>query len=298
MAAVHAVTRGYDRVVTYGSSMGGYAAIRLAGLAGATCVLAMSPQYSIDPKVAGFDRRWHEASDRFRAVWSGACPFPSWTRLTSSTIRRTWTVSTQACCKPVSPTPPYRSGRPGTPSPGYLQEIGLLQSTVLSVCEGTLDVDGLVAEAWDRRERSPQHLLAVAQQTPDQAERIGLLQAAVSVAPNHGGCLSMLATELHIAGRVEESVVYHRQAMALHPTSPAPMVLYSFALQRGGDLQAALAVMEDVAEMTGHASLYAKRLSTLRALVKSRRAKLRWAARLRRLRWPWRPEPDAMRETL
>ena len=108
----------------------------------------------------------------------------------------------------------------------------------------------------------------------------------------------MLATELHIAGRVEESLVYHRQAMALHPTSPAPMVLYSFALQRGGDLQAALTVMEDVAEMTGHASLYAKRLSTLRALVKSKRAKLRWAARLRRLRPPWRPQPDAMRETL
>jgi hypothetical protein len=45
----------YGRVVTYGSSMGGYAAILFAGDCGADAAIAASPQFSIDPRKIPYD---------------------------------------------------------------------------------------------------------------------------------------------------------------------------------------------------------------------------------------------------
>lgn len=54
----------YKRVITYGSSMGGYAAINFAQLVGATDVIAISPQYTIDPARALRETRYNAAIDR------------------------------------------------------------------------------------------------------------------------------------------------------------------------------------------------------------------------------------------
>src|SRR5690606_30202022 len=66
MQAVRQATAGAERVMTYGSSMGGYAALRFADAAGANAVLAISPQYSIDPKKMPFETRWHQESQRIQ----------------------------------------------------------------------------------------------------------------------------------------------------------------------------------------------------------------------------------------
>jgi hypothetical protein len=46
------------RCVLYGSSMGGYASLLYAGRLDADAVIAFSPQISIDPRKARFDKRW------------------------------------------------------------------------------------------------------------------------------------------------------------------------------------------------------------------------------------------------
>jgi hypothetical protein len=47
------------QIILYGTSMGGYAAIKYSRLLSATCVLAFSPQYSINPEDVGtFERRF------------------------------------------------------------------------------------------------------------------------------------------------------------------------------------------------------------------------------------------------
>ena len=58
IAAAHTAARGYRRVVTYGASMGGYAALRFSRDLGAATALALSPQYSRDPNKVPFERRW------------------------------------------------------------------------------------------------------------------------------------------------------------------------------------------------------------------------------------------------
>ena len=51
----------YADRLTYGSSMGGYGAIKHSGLLGASTVVAMAPQWSIDPAQVGiFDRRYQK----------------------------------------------------------------------------------------------------------------------------------------------------------------------------------------------------------------------------------------------
>ena len=51
-------TAPFESVSAYGSSMGAYAAIRLGRLAGASAAIALSPQFSIDPRVVPFEDRW------------------------------------------------------------------------------------------------------------------------------------------------------------------------------------------------------------------------------------------------
>jgi hypothetical protein len=56
--AVAKATASFDRVSAYGSSMGAYAALRFGGLAGARTAIALSPQFSIDPRLVPFENRW------------------------------------------------------------------------------------------------------------------------------------------------------------------------------------------------------------------------------------------------
>ncbi len=58
-AACRPVIASYEKSVTYGASMGAYAALRYSRLLGVDAAVGFSPQFSIDPDVVGaFDRRY------------------------------------------------------------------------------------------------------------------------------------------------------------------------------------------------------------------------------------------------
>ena len=285
MRPVHAASRAYRRVVTYGSSMGAYAAIRLGGLAGAHCALAMSPQYSIDPAVTPFERRWPGSRERFAPVWERRLPFPA--------LEEAYLVY-----DPNDPDGRHAAlfqrdlaftsvplKQAGHTASGYLQEVGLLQDVVLSVCDRTFDVPAVIAEAWHRRERSPQHFIARAEQSRKPAERLALFEQAVRMAPDHIACISGLAVELSRAGRFADSLAWHRKAVSLDPVHPGRLSLYSLTLERSGDYAAALAVLEEVAVMTNGTLLNAGRLQALRDRVLAdgqvKRPRDSWRQRLR-----------------
>lgn len=62
LAHLSPILQNYQAIVAYGGSMGGYAAIKYAKLLQATRVVAMVPQYSINPDVV-VDDRYHEFFD-------------------------------------------------------------------------------------------------------------------------------------------------------------------------------------------------------------------------------------------
>src|SRR5271165_505635 len=62
--AIADITKNYERVYTYGSSMGGYAAIRLGESVHARAAVALSPQFSVDKAVVPFEHRWKGDAQR------------------------------------------------------------------------------------------------------------------------------------------------------------------------------------------------------------------------------------------
>ncbi|MFA5122267.1 tetratricopeptide repeat protein [Zavarzinia sp.] len=59
----------FERVVLYGGSMGGYAALSFSALVPNAEVLALSPQSTLDPRLVPWETRWVEAGQR--RDWNG-----------------------------------------------------------------------------------------------------------------------------------------------------------------------------------------------------------------------------------
>ncbi|WP_426956537.1 tetratricopeptide repeat protein [Muricoccus radiodurans] len=68
LAAIRAVARSFRRVVTYGSSMGGYAAAACSRGVGAHAILALCPQISVDRAKVPWEPHWAEAAARIAAT--------------------------------------------------------------------------------------------------------------------------------------------------------------------------------------------------------------------------------------
>lgn len=62
----------FDRIVTYGSSMGAHAALAFSGLLKADAVIAAAPQYSISRHYAPFEKRWPSEARRFPTLFDPA----------------------------------------------------------------------------------------------------------------------------------------------------------------------------------------------------------------------------------
>jgi hypothetical protein len=56
--ALGAAAAGFDHIVTYGTSMGGYGALLFARHAGAHLTLSIAPEYSVDPTKVPFEHRY------------------------------------------------------------------------------------------------------------------------------------------------------------------------------------------------------------------------------------------------
>lgn len=58
MAVISEIAGAFRRVVTYGSSMGGYGAIACSRAIGAHTAVAVSPQWTVDPEKLPWEKRW------------------------------------------------------------------------------------------------------------------------------------------------------------------------------------------------------------------------------------------------
>jgi hypothetical protein len=63
----------FDRIVTYGSSMGAHAALAFSSLLRADAVIAAAPQYSISRHHAPFEKRWATEARRFPTIFEPGC---------------------------------------------------------------------------------------------------------------------------------------------------------------------------------------------------------------------------------
>jgi pimeloyl-ACP methyl ester carboxylesterase len=139
-AAIAKVARGYQRTMTYGSSMGGYAAIRYGGVVGAERALAISPQFSVDPAVVPFDQRWEVEAQQIDFAlergWAPPYAATSYILYDPRNLDRRHVALFAKRSIGIVPVPLPGSGHSCAL---FLANCGLLQQAVLDVAHGTFD---------------------------------------------------------------------------------------------------------------------------------------------------------------
>lgn len=184
----------YERVVTYGSSMGGYAAIRWAERVGATTAIAISPQYSVSKRLAPFEHRWrplvyglpriqNEETHGSQSVTPIVLYDPAdRDSLHFELIRKNYPRAIAA------PMP-----NAGHPAGAMLSETGLLPETILSVLAGAFDEAQFVRQLRGRRHASGQYLFTLARRTGPKQMRLKHALASAAVRANRDGAYMIYA---------------------------------------------------------------------------------------------------------
>ena len=248
LQAVRTRAAAYPWAVTYGSSMGGYAAIRFGGRAGARRAIALSPQFSIDPALSGVDDRWAEYADRIAFLWEQAAPddvaletaYVVYDPLNPDRLH----AEALAAAYPVHPVPLPHAGHP---SGALLAETGLLSKAVLDMIEGRLDAPGLARAVKAGRTRSASAYYNLAERQPRHRGRLAtrLAARAVQLSPEGAGYVGAYARRLTAEGRMAEAEPLHRRALSLFPLEPMlQLQLADFLAKRGG-------AAEEVEELIG-----------------------------------------------
>lgn len=143
LAAVREKTRSATRILAYGSSMGGYGAVRFSDAVGASQVIALSPQYSIDRQVMPNERRWlsHSRRTRFIAARNGPITCSANVLIfydphgpdRDHALRIAQDIPVRMLAVPYG----------GHPVGSFLSEAGLLTQLLVDMLDGGVDLSGL-----------------------------------------------------------------------------------------------------------------------------------------------------------
>jgi hypothetical protein len=273
---VAAVTATYKHVVAYGSSMGGYAAIRYGGWAGAHVALGLSPQFTLDPWRRPFDKRWRIYMKKVRplhehgqdAVKRAIVVYDPLDRYDRAHARFLKTITN------VIPLPLPGSGHPST---GFLSDLGMLHRLALEVCYDKFAPEPFLAEVSRRREESPQFHFVRASRARNRQERYRLITEAAARAPTHGGTLITLAETAIELGLPEVAIDALDRASRAEPGRT--LFLRGLAHEKAGRFEQAIEIMEGLCQPNTESPLYRAAL----AKFKRRRALRSWV----RQPWQW-----------
>ena len=220
LRAVLAAASSERRLLAYGSSMGGYAAIRFADAVGASAVLALSPQYSVDPRKMRFERRWLEDQRRIRfhraldgRIRTRAHIVIAYDPHLDADRRHVDRIARDVAVTRLSL--PHAGHPVGT----FLAETALLAPLVTQVRENLLDTVAIADTAHRRRGSSSSWLGELAARQPPWRARcaVALARRAVAITPDSPAAHHRLGLRLYGAGEFSAAVAAHREAIRLHP---------------------------------------------------------------------------------
>ena len=275
LAAIRAAAAGAERCVTYGSSMGGYAALRFADAVGAEAVLALSPQYSVNHARAPFEDRWIEPRRRIRfrpdldgPIRCGARAFVAYDP-TIPTDRQHHALIAADIAVTALPLP--YAGHPVGP---FLAETGLLRPLVLDLMADRFDPGALIADAGARAEGSAIWWSERAREAADPVEAAALARRAAAIAPDNAAILDKLALSLRNTGDHNGAIAAHRAALALEPINDFRWGL-SRTLFAAGDFAGARREAEALAAAAPGVAGYHRWVGEIALAMADRRGALR-----------------------
>ena len=240
--AVAAAAAG-KRVIAYGSSMGGYAALRFAGALGAVNVVAISPQHAIARTLVPWERRWRAEARRICFLpWRDAGAPPPAILLFDPHNPDARHAAAWARERPVTAIALPHAGHPATT---FLAQVGLLGETLRAIVEDRFDPEVLRIEARLRRRGSAEYLARLANAQPAHRRRLALALAARAATLGDGGpYLALHAMLLYRAGDDAGAEAAYRAALVAAPEYALARFRLSRFLQRTGRYAEALDLAE------------------------------------------------------
>jgi hypothetical protein len=246
LRAIREVASRYEDVFTYGSSMGGYAAIRFAEAIGARTAIAISPQYSVAPRIVPFDRRWRAIARRID--FSREERRPGSAKVEPLVFYDPCDLDARhfkLIARAFPRTTGIRLWHAGHPAGAYLSEAGILTSAISAILERRFDAMAFEREARAKRRLSGQYFFTLARRLPPRRVETKLRLATMAVERREDAAyliyLSLLTERAGDAGGGEALL---RRANDVLPNHPAPMRALAVFLLRNRRFTEAVAVTE------------------------------------------------------
>jgi tetratricopeptide (TPR) repeat protein len=245
LATVCAATAGYDRVIAYGSSMGGFAALHYGASCGAMVGLALSPQFSVDPAIVPFDRRW--AEDVARIAFRDADRLPALAEQyiafdpADAHDRQHFALFAARSSSRGVPVP-----HGGHPVGSYLVETGMLQPFLEEIESGAFDHLAYARELRRRRRLSGHYFYILAQRVPAHRpqQKVALARLAVETHGDNPLYRSQLGAALDAAGDFDAAHAVHRQAIAMSNANMFQVHYLMLHHEARGEHDRALAIVD------------------------------------------------------
>jgi len=252
------VLRLYDRRVSYGSSMGAYAALMFAGLTRSDVVIALSPQYSIDPEKSAYDKSWLHIGRKLSFCCDDLAEFPS--RAEAFVLfdpRHVDGIHGEAIARERSVRLIPVDGA-SHPASEFLHGIGMLKPTVLSLIRGSFDEAAFRFELRRASRRSPRYYCALAARARDPQRKLRLYEAGERLFPGDFFICLHRARTLHALRRHAEAEIDYRRALAAQPRHGWTMIwLAELCLELERRDEACRLAQEAMAAMPQHEQLQA-----------------------------------------
>lgn len=245
LRAVAAATASYQRVIAYGSSMGGFAALRYGASCGATVGLALSPQYSVDPAIVPFDRRW--AEDVARIVFRGDDGVPvldeQYIAYDPADSHDRQHFELFARRSPTRGVPVLHGGHPVG---SYLVETGMLQPLLEEIESGGFDNLAYARELRARRRRSGHYFYILAQRVPAHRplQKVALARLAVETHGDNPLYRSQLGAALDATRDFDAAYAVHSQAIAMSNANMFQIHYLMLHHEARGELDRALSIVD------------------------------------------------------
>lgn len=200
----------YARILTYGSSMGGYAALRFADHIGANGVLAFSPQYSIDPRKAPFENRWPKSR---RRKWLPELSGPLSSAIPSVVVYDATIEPERLHAERIAEEMSVQTlilPHAGHHTAAFLSECGLLSDFVLQMAAGQPDLIAIGRQAKSRRKQSLHYLIALS----DSAWRRKRSITALAIARRATDMAPVSPISWHHLGQLLSNLEKHDEALS------------------------------------------------------------------------------------
>lgn len=260
LAAISEIAKGFDRVATYGSSMGAYAAIACSRALSADAVISVSPQWTIDPGKIPWDGRWITHSNKILATHGFMRDNIAELATQNGEIfivADPWDIDARHARELVTAIPWARWIQlPGGSHPALslLKDYKLVSKFALSLIRTGYDAAQWRPEFRARRLTAARYWLALAQRSAKRGSHgfkttIAAAHRAVELDNGRDRFLRLAGQALLTAGSPEGAAEVLSRAAHLPDFNPITMAILAQSLFKSGRAEEACRLVEQLLEI-------------------------------------------------